>query len=310
MLEQLHARAAKFAIHRGAAGIRWWLQRGPFVRTRQHVFAAVYPGFLARPHVDFVAPTVFGSIVSGNTRDIIPALIWWTGGIEWNLSYFVQERLRPGDTFVDVGAHVGYFTLLASRCVGPAGRVVSIEASPSTHRRLLDNLKLNDHAKNVRTINAAAGFLEGTAPFFQAGDDSTGVSSLRQRRGAAFEADVRIAPLSVLLEPEELSSARMFKIDVEGAEFDTVRGLLNAVDALREDVEIVVETSRDWHFDGRPGTVRDLVDIFSGHGFSAYAMPKDHLPDPRTYRRPTRWSPAIDDGHFDVVFSRSACAAL
>ncbi|MFI6803884.1 hypothetical protein ACIBO6_02520 [Streptomyces luteogriseus] len=48
----------------------------------------------------------------------------------------MRARLAPGDTVVDAGAHTGYFTVLASRLVGPAGRVVAIESSPVFHRAL------------------------------------------------------------------------------------------------------------------------------------------------------------------------------
>src|SRR5215471_19195745 len=55
----------------------------------------------------------------------------------------VARLLEPGDVFVDGGAHVGLFTLVAARRVGPGGRVIAFEPSPANRQRLLDNVALN-----------------------------------------------------------------------------------------------------------------------------------------------------------------------
>lgn len=73
----------------------------------------------------------------------------------------MAERLKPGDVFVDVGANIGYFSLLASKLVGPGGRVVAIEASPEVFDLLRRNLELNK-AHNVRAVNVAISDREGS----------------------------------------------------------------------------------------------------------------------------------------------------
>ena len=56
---------------------------------------------------------------------------------------YVLSRLRPGDAFLDVGAHVGYFTLPAAKAVGPGGQVIAIEPSPDSVSLLRANAELN-----------------------------------------------------------------------------------------------------------------------------------------------------------------------
>jgi FkbM family methyltransferase len=73
---------------------------------------------------------------------------------EPNLTYFISSVLKPGDVFIDVGANIGYFTMLAAKCVGASGKVYAIEASPSTYDLLIANLRLNE-VKNVEAINMA-----------------------------------------------------------------------------------------------------------------------------------------------------------
>jgi len=63
--------------------------------------------------------------------DLIPMPVYLFGTWETDLATFVRRRLRPGDTFVDVGANIGCISALASRLVGPRGTVVAIEPSPA-----------------------------------------------------------------------------------------------------------------------------------------------------------------------------------
>ena len=299
-------------LHRMEPQLVWWARHGRPHVSKKLLLGVFQPAFDDRPKHEFRCTTIFGSEMTGNTEDLIPALIWWTGALEWNLTYWLEERLREGDVFVDVGAHMGYFSLLGSRCVGETGRVVAVEASPKTHALLLANLALNPHARNVRPVAAAAGDRRKTLPFYRAPDSATGISSIRQRpgSGAVLEAEVEMAPLAELLERDEMRRARAVKIDVEGAEFEAVDGLLKGVGDLRDDVEIIVETSRDWERDGKPATVDDLVDVFRPHGFHAYVMPKEILPRPRRYKRPERARGKLEWGYYDLVFSRTDARRL
>ena len=61
------------------------------------------------------------------------------------------QTISKGDTVIDVGANIGCFSILASRLVGPTGRVIAIEPEPSTHERLLKNIELNQ-ATNIKPL--------------------------------------------------------------------------------------------------------------------------------------------------------------
>ncbi len=76
----------------------------------------------------------------------------------------IMELVRPGMTVVDVGANVGYYTLLASRLVGPGGKVYSFEPVPSVFEVLLSNLKENG-CENVTTERKAISDQSGASPF-------------------------------------------------------------------------------------------------------------------------------------------------
>ena len=79
---------------------------------------------------EHLATTYFGARIYCDPRDLIQRMILHFGVWEPDVSRVIEQSLAPGDVFVDIGANIGYDTLLASSCVGPTGRVVSIEASP------------------------------------------------------------------------------------------------------------------------------------------------------------------------------------
>ena len=81
---------------------------------------------------------------------------------------FVEVFLRPGMTALDIGAHNGLYSLLASRRVGPQGRVISFEPSPRERKALRLNLALN-WIRNVSVQGIAPGSEDGEADFYLVG---------------------------------------------------------------------------------------------------------------------------------------------
>ena len=89
-----------------------------------------------RPHT-FACRTRFGGVMTGNTEDLIQRHLYFFGNWEPNISAWIASRLQRGDCFVDIGANIGHYSLLASNLVGDEGCVVAIEAAPfSAHCQL------------------------------------------------------------------------------------------------------------------------------------------------------------------------------
>ena len=82
------------------------------------------------------------------------------------LSEFILRHVQEGDVCVDVGAHMGYFSLLFAQRVGPSGKVIAIEAAPDTVRRLRANLALNGATGIVDVVEAACAPQKGETPFY------------------------------------------------------------------------------------------------------------------------------------------------
>jgi FkbM family methyltransferase len=302
----VHGRLAGLVFDLTYPALVWYMRRGGGAPLKRALIPAlILPAVPTHRAREFVATTYFGSRMMGTTGDVIPLAVHLFGVLEENLSYWCDRCLAPGDLVVDVGAHVGYFSLLASRLVGASGEVVAIEASPTTFVRLQGNLALNAHAANVRPVCAVAGDIPGVRAVFRGPAHSTGLTSVRARSqiGNRFEADVAQAPLATLLSPDEIARVRLIKIDVEGAEFEVLEGLTAVIEDLPARCEIVVETSEDWQYRGRQASVQDLIAWFDARGFHAYLLPKDFVVDRARARAPERVRAPLGAGYYDFVFS-------
>ena len=126
-------------------------------------------------------------------------------------------HLRPGDTFVDVGAHIGLYSLFAAARVGPHGRVVALEADPENAARLRANVARNAGANTVvRVVEAGVSDREEVLRL--------GLNTAGNRSGNSFLNDgpdaveVRCRPLVELLRDADVGRVDGMKMDIEGFE--------------------------------------------------------------------------------------------
>jgi len=192
------------------------------------------------------ATTLFGSTICVDAGDIVGRYIYYFGVWEPNLTNWIRQRLLPGDGFVDVGANVGYYSLLASKLVGASGKVVAVEALPQIFTILKHNLEVNC-ARNVRPIKVAAWDREELLRIFTQPENPPGTTTVMNlwasRWNLQSHCEVPAAPLPAILTQDEIKAARLMKIDVEGAEWHVVSGMQSLMRACRADLEIIVEVA-------------------------------------------------------------------
>jgi FkbM family methyltransferase len=295
--------------------VRTYIRYAPFAAGKCALWSRVVDPYLAWQGHEFVAHTSFGSRIAGDTRDILQQYLYYFGVWEPHLTRWISQRLATGDTFVDVGANIGYFSLLASRRVGQSGTVVAIEPSPTIFRALRANLERN-RAGNVRALNLAVSDAMGSARLFRGPDTNCGLTTFVEAESSVnhckFEGEVDTAPLPTVLRPEEILRARLIKIDVEGAEWPVVAGMAPLLAAGREDLEVMVEVdpARLTHYAKSAG---DVLAVFREAGFHAYAIENDYSPwsylAPGRVANPMRIRGPIEQ-ETDVVFSRQDARSL
>jgi len=200
---------------------------------------------------------------------------------EWTVQEIYQERayermfnISVGDTVIDVGANIGVFTVKASKLVGPAGTVISLEPSPKSFTLLEANIMRN-HLSNVKPFEYAAWDSEGEASLFvdRVSDRSSLFSdrgdSERNRRSIETIENVETVSLDTLLESLKLDCVDIIKIDVEGAELAVLRG------AKRTIAKYLPSIVLEWHPWGGP-----LDEIHSFLSASAYkSLESEHRSD-------------------------------
>ncbi len=258
---------------------------------------------------EFVAETEFGSLIAGSTREVIGRYLCYFGVWEPNTSQWIANQLRPGDTFIDVGAHIGYYSLLASKCVGSTGRVIAIEASPQNYTALKANLERNN-VTNVRAVNAAVSDRAGTLTLYHDPNRNAGLTTTIPQPGFEAECQVSANTLSALLKSGELESARLIKIDVEGAEAAVLSDLVSTLDRLSPTCEVVAEIAPDRAADGKD--LDAALMSLQRAGFRTYAIENEYYPSnyyPLTYCSPRRYAPPrLVEGRVheqtDIIFSR------
>ncbi len=148
---------------------------------------------------------------------------------EVRLARVMMRYLKPNDTFVDVGGHFGYFSLLASQLVGAGGRVIAFEASRSTYAVLAHNVQPQ---ANIRAFNEALSDQAETISFFEFPVlynefNSMDVEQFRQEKWFAEYPPMKTEVAATTLDAAmaRLQAVPAFiKIDVEGAELKVIRG--------------------------------------------------------------------------------------
>jgi FkbM family methyltransferase len=144
----------------------------------------------------------------------------WLGLYERHFQKVLCQQLKPGAVFYDIGANVGFYSLLASGLV-QSGQVYSFEPVPRNVAFLRRHVELNQ-LTNVRILEVAVADHEGSALFQESEDPASGHLGNGELR-------VSVTSVDSLLERNEISFPDCIKIDVEGAELKALLGARNCL---------------------------------------------------------------------------------
>lgn len=190
-----------------------------------------------------------------------------SGAYEPHLTAVFERYCRPGMTVVDVGANLGYFSLLASKLVGPAGRVVALEPNSENCRLLLSSLRLNG-LSNVDLLPVAADERPGWAYY------ATHVGS----NGGLVDDDNLLSRFGTVVPTFRLDDlvdrkVDFLKMDVEGAEGRVVRGATRIIEKDRPIVTTELKEEMLQRVSGR--SVADYLGYFGDLGYLPTLLDKE-----------------------------------
>ena len=249
------------------------------------------------------ATTRAGFTVDGSTADLIQRYLYLFGIWEPAITRWVRTQLRPGDVVVDIGANIGYFSLLAAGLVGQSGTVLAFEPVPSIADMLEQNISRNGLDVDVRRV--AVSDHPGTIEVFRAAGRNLGTSGTAPGAGVS-EGLVPCVRAADAVPPELWPRIRFVKIDVEGDEARVLSGLGPVLDAMPVDSAVLVEISPD-ALVAQGTSPAEILDAMAARGFTAMAIRNSY--DPRDYAAGTAPDPEPLQGlptmQTDVIFRKT-----
>ena len=255
----------------------------------------------------YLANTYYGANFSCDIFDAIQRRIFYFGIWEPIISRVTQELLQEGDVYIDIGANIGYDSLLAAKCVGESGKIVAIEASPKIYAMLDSNINQNG-IRNVRYVNLAVSDARGTLTLYSGDDTNIGAATTVSSRGMKEECKVIALPLDEILLTDELSRAKLLKIDIEGAEVPVLNNIMDNIFKYSQDFSIIVEASLQ---EDQAGWTR-VISRFQEVGFNAYEIDNEY--DISSYLRKLHYTQlkpleSLPNCQIDILLTRGSLPA-
>lgn len=172
----------------------------------------------------------------------------------------VMSLLRPGHVCVDVGANIGYFSVLAAALVEEAGAVFAFEPDPENFALLQANAVLNQQQQCITAVQAALSTQAGTAELFLS-EDNLGDHQIYAAGDPRRSVPIELLNGSEYL-GERLQRLDLLKVDTQGSEYQVMVGLMPLLQALPGGTHILIElTPLSLRQSGASG--RELIELLA-----------------------------------------------
>jgi FkbM family methyltransferase len=289
--------------------LRAYYRHVPGTLGKRPVWNSVVTRLMSRGHdVELRASTRFGARMNVRFPDTIQSYVYFFGVWEPAITAYLTRTLAAGDTVIDIGANVGYDTLLASHLVGPEGAVHAIEASPHVYGLLTQNLALNETANVTPHLMAVCACACEVPVYLHDACNLGGTTimpAVARRRAVKLEARVLGLPLTAILPEATILGARLIKIDVEGAEWPVVQGFAELLPHLASYTELLIEVSAEGLAD-HGVSVAAFLDLFRRAGFAPFTIGNRYTVDMYLEPAVSRPEPLTDLAfeQMDILFRR------
>jgi FkbM family methyltransferase len=191
----------------------------------------------------------------------------FAGGGEPEVQRALQDYLRPAMTFYDIGANIGFFSLLAARLVGPTGRVTSFEADPEVAARLREHIARNNFSQ-VTVVEKAVWSGQQAVPFLRTDPGVSPDRGLGHVVSTASAGTIEVEGVSLDDYIAAYPAPDFLKCDVEGAELEVFRGAHRLLREKRPGILCEMHSDENR---------RILVEEFSRLGYVCKAPDETHV---------------------------------
>ena len=223
------------------------------------MFLKVYQSFLNLPSFQGkarIGGLLQNSLLKPQESKVIYGLLMELDPLEWTQISLIKDGcveplttalygkiLSPGDTYIDVGAHVGFHTLIARHFIGDSGRVIAIEPQPYNCHKILTNWQSNN-CTNILVYVAAVSNQNGTITLHnQSATDKARLSlCLEPVNNQPQQFQVPLVRLDKVFKENNINQVKLLKIDVEGYELEAINGLNHYSDKVENIILEVLGT--------------------------------------------------------------------
>jgi len=153
---------------------------------------------------------------------------YWLGTYEPELQAAIQDWVKPGMVVYDIGANIGYITLMMAQATGQTGHVFAFEALPANEKRLIENIALNDYQDRITVLNYAVIDTPRKIRFWIGPSDDMGkVEGSAGREEIAYQDSILVDGISLdwFIHGLKNPDPHLIKIDIEGGEVLAVHGM-------------------------------------------------------------------------------------
>lgn len=238
-------------------------------RIEHYAFASARRVAVTGDSGEVLVRTSVGYVLCAASDYPLLATLVDVGELEAGTRQLIQRLVRPGETFIDVGANVGMHTLAAASAMNGRGRILAFEPHPVTHALLRKSLLLNGFATFAETHQAAASNRTGHMPLHLG--PTSGHHSLYPLEGekpTAATVEVPLVRLDDMIEGN--SPVDLIKIDVEGAELEVLEGATATI-GRNPDVALIAEFGIS-HLRRTGTSTRDWLEAFEKFGLAFQAI--------------------------------------
>ncbi len=148
---------------------------------------------------------------------------YYEAGYEPETFRFFHENIKPGDTVLDIGGHIGLFAVVTAKLVGSGGKVFTFEPTPFTRNVLQEVVKINGCAEIVEVRGEAVSSKRGETVFFDTGETLSNANSLVKTELSKNEIPITLISVDEFVKEKGIT-VNCVKIDVEGGELDVLIG--------------------------------------------------------------------------------------
>lgn len=221
-----------------------------------------------RADLIFSIPNGLKLIAPPADRSIVPSIIDCAGVWEPHITRLIKDMLSPGDIFLDAGANIGYYSILAASFVGRSGLIIAFEPSSTNYEYLMRNIAVNG-LTNVKAYKYGLWNADIRKDMVHETNmlGGTRISS----EASSYSLKEQIQCVSLDRFGLDLSGLKLIKMDIEGAEPFALEGMQDTL--KHSEPDIILEINRYWLRHSFSKDASDIWELLTDLGYKIYIVP-------------------------------------